>query len=470
MDTMSSALTVMSTYVDIGDGCADVSCVIVLPSRSGCEALVAAAAQCSSSPLDGDTLSPCSYGVTSLSGGGWSHVWVIRARAVDAQRCASLLECGRGEGVKSRGNRHGTRVVAVGMDIARVAAAWALGCDDISVYEEARAAFDQIDDSAACRSGEAGPPPLRILLIGNADMLSPRGDVVWGGVGGGNKAQTKPLSEAQCAALFCFARTAAFTLRAAFVAAPGANSLTDALVASTRALLRGNVENSNANNNPSANAPPHRSVYAWGVDTCQAAAAALGRDDRTWATDLAGLIENADASTSTSTLLLPPSFRNAGAGAGGQRECKNWARAAESNIHTLATPAPSAPTLEVWAAALALAMPTDVVCAGNGRASAAPAAPAPIASGRASAASAGVGPRAAGARRSLGGLRASLGGAPDVTIPQPLPISALPVAPVPADPPPPHTHTHTHTLSAKDPKAFFSSLLSNAPRAPRAKK
>ena len=481
-----------STPLSVSDAC----CVIVLPSRSGAEALVAATVLNGKTPTDGDTLSPCTYAATPfLNGGGWSHVWVTRTRALDARRCAALLG---GSGISKN-----ARVVAVAMDIARVATSWSRGeHDDVAaLINEVHTSFDEID-VAVRRSnalGELQALPLRVLLIGNAEILSPRGDVfttsVRGsgsssrgnlmtrtrlgsgiqGVGGAAAAAAaieSVLSEAQCAALFCFVRATALVLNAALIAAPSAAALADgapgahALIAGARALMLrvpgmsmesgGDDSTGNAlaaEACMAARGAPHHCLYSWGIDTFEAVAnAASGGEDFSWALNL---------STTSSFSAAPPSFAHnktrvshpAQITHSGSSDCQ-WAQTAETKLSSLLRPSSSTPSLETWAATLtnmtsnATPLPTATTMTSllATRGGALP---------TQQNTSAGVGPRASiGARRSLGGgSRVSLGGGSAAALPAAA-ITTLVAADVVVPQPP----------LPKDPKLFFTNLLAKPTR------
>jgi hypothetical protein len=476
----------IETPLSVSDAC----CVIVLPSRSGAEALVAATVLNGKTPTDSDTLAPCTYAATPfLNGSGWSHVWVTRARALDARRCAALLG---GSGISKN-----ARVVAVGMDISRVANSWLRGEDDVvaAIINEVHASFDEID-VAVRRStalGELQALPLRVLLIGNAEILAPRGDVFTtavrgsggsssgnlntrtrlggGGVGVQGVVSESALSEAQCAALFCFVRSTALILNSALIAAPSAAALADgapgarALIAGARALmLRGGGMSMEAADEDDSNAPsavargvargaPHRCLFSWGIDTFEAAANAAsggggGGVDFTWASSL--------SSSSSSLSTAPPSFTNKTihvALPANIHPITDWAQTAETTLSSLLRPSSSAPSLETWAATLT--MTSNAIPLVNTASSTLSLATRGNATQQNT--SAGVGPRASiGARRSLGGggvgARLSLGGGGSE------PITPAAVAVVAAAQPPP---------LPKDPKLFFTNLLANVPRAPR---
>lgn len=451
-----------SLFSSSGDTC----CVVVLPTRSGSEALLSAAVS-NASPVDGDSFAPFVYSASPLAQGGWSHVWVTRARAVDTSRCAALLDGSErvrhSTADKPTSNTISTRILAVSLNATLVAESFIQGksSNAAALLSEVRDVFEGVT-AAMARMGIASPR--RVLIIGGADVLSPRGDLsrARGARQDREGANTDSLSEAQCAALLCLSRGFALALGAALVAAPEAATIFQdssssngrAHIAGVRALLRGGIVSGDdeviAAAASAALGTPHRAFFTWDGDDRAAAASSVSPIDANWASGLfSKLVE-----TSLPTLnLIPPSFSSGGSSRNKATTETRWECAAEAAVADFSEPGSQiVPSLESWASSLTLATParnsrelSATATSANEAGSAkdalgalvttnAPRVPTTV--------SAGVGPR-----RSLGGGRLSMGG---------VGVTSSATSAAPPLPPP--------QQAAKDAKSFFTNLLADGGR------
>lgn len=413
-------------------------------------------------------------------------MWVTRARAVDTSRCAALLDGServRTTVADSTSNTISTRVLAVALNATLVAESLIQGksSNAAALLSDVRDVFESVT-AAMSRIGIASPPR-RVLIIGGADVLSPRGDLLRarGGRQEREGANTDSLSEAQCAALLCLSRAFALALGAALIAAPEAATIFQdsssangrAHIAGVRALLRGGLMSGDdeviAAAASAALGAPHRSFFTWGGDDRAAAASSVSPVDANWASDLL----SKPIETSLPTLnLIPPSFTSGVSSRDKVTTETRWAYAAEAAVADFSEPGSQiVPSLESWASSLAPATPargsrvlsvtaTSTIDAGSAKD--AVGAPVTTSAPRAqTTVSAGVGPR-----RSLGGGRLSMGGvgatSSAASAPPPLP-PPLQAAKDGALPPPPQQ-------AAKDAKSFFTNLLADGGRPQKARK